>query len=419
MNGIEYYIGIDFGAGETSASYYDINGNQSADSGEKLHRLCFDKAGCVPIIPSAIREIRGEWQLVFNPTDLKCSDLRINFKKKVREMRPAQIEENKTFWRLVFSAIINSNSFLYYNEHTKERNFLLSVACPSSWSEDEASEYLALILNAGLPVDSITKESDAALIKWKKYGKEGNTLVIDCGSSTIDLTLVCAGERYRGLMYNCIPPQGAQQVEELLFNHFKKSDDFQSAYRDVIDFLIEKKSRINLDDAIRLCLRHTKETFYTYEPEEVLFELKKHPFTNGPGYILDEYLTSDEFKRIVSPYFNELREFFINVHDTLELSKVMPTSIILSGGASRMPLIKKMLSSVFNLEAIFLDHEPSMVVADGLALNTVLEGTKAKDIGLVNSSCRNDTTKPFYHFDDIPSPQDAIDQFFIDTLNFI
>lgn len=78
-----------------------------------------------------------------------------------------------------------------------------------------------------------------------------------------------------------------------------------------------------------------------------------------------------------------------------------------------------MLSDIFGHTVILHDFEPSMVVADGLAIKLVLEDALAKDSSCTNSIIRKDTTLPRHHHDDIPSPQDVIDQFFIDTLNFI
>jgi len=369
-NNFQFLVGIDFGAGETSASFYDIEGSVSAEKGERLHRLSIVNTGNVSKVYSAIRFVNNEWLLVTDPDDFRYADLRINFKKKVSEMLPVQQETIKTYWQLVFSSIVESNDFIFFDKSTRERNFLLSVARPSSWSNKDEEEYLSLMREAGLPVDIIVKESDAALVKWGKHANNGNTLVVDCGSSTIDLSLMCSGKRYDGALFKCEPQKGAQRIEELLAEYFETDKKYIADYKDVSDFLIQKESNLNLDDAIKLCLRNTKEKYYTNTPAEIYFTLRKRQFTNGPGDILDSIMSCEEFERIVSPYFNELRAFFQNVHITLKDSDITPNSIILSGGASRMPLVKTILTEVFGQGVnVFHDkNEADYVVSDGLAL---------------------------------------------------
>lgn len=371
---IEYLIGIDFGAGETCASYYDINCNQTAQGAPKLHRLSIVKTGDVYKVCSALRKVNDKWRLVTDPADFRCSDLRIDFKKVPRDMSSSQRETNKLFWKLVFDSIIESNnSFLSFDKDTQEKNFYLLVARPSFWTNEDESEYMSMMQEAGLPVDYIVKESDAALAKWTNKAILGyKTLVIDCGSSTIDISLKCEGKCYEGPLYNIKPPVGARRVENLLYSYFCSDPLFVSECKEVSEYLIQIESELKLEEAIKLCLRNVKETYYTSSPEEVYFSLKKRPFTNGSGDILDIYLTKEQFEDIVSPYFDELRSFFINVHDTLESSNNLPSSIILSGGASRMPHIKRILSDVFGLtedKEIFHDNnEADFVVSDGLAL---------------------------------------------------
>lgn len=373
---IEYLIGIDFGAGETSASYYDLFGHQTAQGAPRLHRLSIVKTGDVYKVCSAIRRVADKWRLVTDPADFRCSDLRIDFKKAPHDMSPSQRKTNMCFWNLVFDSIIdkNNNPFLTYDKATHEKNFYLLVARPSFWTVQDASQYVSMMREAGLPVDYIVKESDAALVKWANKAVLGNnTLVIDCGSSTIDITLNCDGKCYDGPLFDIEPPAGAHRVEDLLYSHFCLDPLFVSECKEVSDYLSNIESELKLENAIKLCLRNVKETYYSNSPEEVYFSLKKRPFTNESGDILDIYLTKEEFEDIVSTYFYELRRFFTNVRDKLQSSNVLPTSIILSGGASRMPLVKKILSDIFGLNeeenTLFHDkNEADFVVSDGLAL---------------------------------------------------
>lgn len=377
----DYIIGIDFGASETSASIYDKKGQISADNGPRLHHLSIVNTGNVSKVYSAIRKVNKDWRLLIDPTDFSYSDLGVDFKRKPSEMENSQKESNKIFWQCVFDSILESNrEILSYNRALNKRNFILCVARPSSWSEEDEAEYKDLMLSAGLPVDVIAKESDAALVKWEGKASQNNVLVVDCGSSTIDLTLSCNGETYDGKLFTGKEARGAERIEELLLEHFNNDKQFILDCNDVRESLIQNDIDLDIDDVIRLYLRNTKERYYTFSPDEIEFSLKKYPFTKGDGNILNEYMENWRFDRIVAPYFNELSLFFDDVRKTLGKANITVDSIILCGGASRMPRVKDILQETFGLnDTIFHDkNEADYVVSDGLAL---LPGYQSKGKG--------------------------------------
>ena len=389
---IKYLIGIDFGAGETSASYYDVCGNQSPNNTTRLHHLSIVPTGDVSKIYSAIKQVNGEWRLVTDPTDFMCTDLRVDFKRRPSKMDSEQRDSNIKFFRMVFKSILESNrTFLTFNDVTGEKNFLLLVARPTSWSEEDENEYLALMKEAGLPVDLVVKESEAALAKWSQKALQGNTLVVDCGSSTIDLTLVKNGKLYDGPLYSCIPPQGAKRVEELLKEYLEQDEQYVSDCRDVQRKLLERNTNLNLDEAIKLFLRNHKERFYTNTPDAIEISLMKTPFTKEKQILIYEQLQKEDFEKIVSPYFEELRKFFENVKYTLLNSGITVEKLILSGGASRMPLVKQILSEVFAIngddeEIFFHDRASDYVVSDGLALSQNIVSNNNTDVVLEGNS---------------------------------
>ena len=322
---IDYLVGIDFGAGETSASYYDVCGEQSPDKTTRLHHLSIVPTGDVSKIYSAIKQVNGEWRLVTDPTDFMCTDLRVNFKRRPSVMDSVQRDSNFKFFRMVFKSILESNrTFLSFN----------------------------------------------------------------------DLTLVKNGKLYDWSLYTCIPPQGAKSVEELLKKYLEHDEQYVKDCSDVQRELLKRKINLNLDEAIKLFLRNIKERFYTNTPEAIELSLKKRPFIDEKGDVIDVVLTRNELENIVSPYFDELREFFKNVKDTLLNSGIVVEKLILSGGASRMPLVKQILSEVFAIngddnkvffhDKVFADY----VVSDGLVLSVNLNAFIASDYQVVEENGR-------------------------------
>ncbi len=141
---IRYLIGIDFGHGETTASYLDINeerptpkslhirDGQNADQDKVESCICKDKE-------------TGEWRFVGGIEDYSSSDFRIGFKAPMNEITPENKEAFGAFIKLVFSKILKFQNFLRYDPATGKRNFELCVACPSGWNDEtnnQIHEYL-------------------------------------------------------------------------------------------------------------------------------------------------------------------------------------------------------------------------------------------------------------------------------------
>jgi len=374
-----FLIGIDFGDGETSASYYDIEGVLSSESGERLKRLNLGQSGTITKIYSALRKVKlfdgkESWRLMMNPKDLTGSDFQINFKKRVSEMGHVEKEVIKTYWKLVFDTIVTNNAFVEYDRQSRCRNFMLAVACPSGWSDEDMFSYRSLMINAGLPADMIMKESDAAFNKWRLKTEGKNTLVIDYGSSTIDVTIV----NNNSMTSIPVPsPIGARRVEELIQDYIHNtSKTFENDCRDIEEYIIGKVD-YNLETAIRLTIREAKEQYYSYEEADempIIFN-NRQISKDLKGYLLEEYISKDEIESIILPYRKEVRTFYENIQKVFVELGFKPNYIILSGGASRMPFVKEDVLKVFNpngTATIFHDKDDAdYVVSDGLALTSI------------------------------------------------
>ena len=375
-----YLLSLDFGDGETAASYYDYVGDQTAESGERLRRLNLSSSGTVTKVYSAMKKVRQVdgsegWRILMNPKDLTGIDFRAYFKKRVSEMTLDEMKTSKEFWKLVFDTIVTNNDFIYYDKTNHQRNFMLAVACPSGWSNEDVYSFRSLLINAGVPADMIMKESDAAYNKWKVKTNARNTLVIDYGSSTIDVTLVNNGTAI------CLPipsPTGARKVEELILDYIKKNNlDFISSCHEINEYIINNAIEYNLEAALLLTIRDAKEQFYSYEGSEEL----EIVFNNRQiskelkGYLLEEYLSKDDLMSILEPYRKQVYAFYESVQKGLEHVSFKPEFIILSGGASRMPFVKEDVNKVFNNDGranLFHDKDQAdYVVSDGLALASI------------------------------------------------
>lgn len=374
-----FLIGIDYGDGETSASVYDINGELTAKEGERLRRLNLGVAGNITKIYSALRTVRyqdgrEDYRLMMSPDDLTGTKFDIHLKRKVSEMNDEQKNNAKRFWKLVFDAIISNNDFLKYDTTARIRNFMLAVACPTGWTDEEMYSYRSLMIDAGVPADMIMKESEAAYNKWRTKTQDTDTLVVDFGSSTIDLTYVENNSIHNLPLES---PVGAKRIEELIHSALGKKKLFCDDCRVFQSFLMRNGISYDLDRAIRLAIRKAKEDFYSdyEEQEELEIIFNKRKISNElKGNLVEEYLSKKQVEDIIASYIGEVRNYFKRAKDYLGDS-FSPSHIIISGGASRMPFVKDCINEVFNINEkaiIFHDKDDAdHVVSDGLALTSI------------------------------------------------
>ena len=120
QDGLDYLIGIDFGHGETTATYYDIHCNQGTPGASQYHELRFTNSGNEHKIISAYYTdaATDTAHLVLNPaTDFSRENVEAYFKDKVSIMRENdKCDVMQTFAKLVFEAIKDNNHFIHYDK---------------------------------------------------------------------------------------------------------------------------------------------------------------------------------------------------------------------------------------------------------------------------------------------------------------
>lgn len=364
-----YLIGIDFGHGETTASLYDTAKN---DKPERLHILDGNNPELCKVESAVCRNIvTGEWQFAKDFRDYALPDFTLHFKAPMNEITPKNKEAFAAFIKLVFEHILsNQKSYLHYNPKTGERNFEVYVACPSGWGKEDANqiqEYKNFISGI-IPVDWVIKESDAAYFKFKaeKNFSDTSVLVIDIGSSTIDFT---AYDKKASKPSTEGKKHGASAVENIIFKYFEEHDsDFNKAKRDA-----EAKcsaENLNWNNAVVHYIKKQKEDFYTNERSELYLDLANTKICNIKGRIFDAYDISKEQLEddILVPYRQTLLNDLNDEKLRLEKEQIgVPQVVVLTGGASRMPWLLRLVKDVFSDSMVYRDCEPSYVVSDGVA----------------------------------------------------
>lgn len=386
----QYCVCIDFGHGETTASYIDLTAVYSINKEgtydvPKLNILNGNGDETRKVETVICRGEDGQWKFATDQEDFARPDLAMQFKAEVNKMEEDDKEHYKAFINLVFKAIIANNNILHFDENNpQDRNFDLCIACPSAWGEDDKNghnsvieDYKNFFLEA-LPINEIKfviRESDAAFFKFIHLTKQNpnlKILVIDLGSSTIDFTYYPHNENDE---YPQGAANGASRVERAIQDWCTETQDTYKKAKSVIPAVLEEtdNKKINWEMSVRHYIKGKKEDFYTRSCNKMGLNLPTSEVV-GNGLadkidcldILYHCNINKEFldDPILTDYRSDLKDDLKRLHN----SGITPEMILLTGGASRMPWIKDLVEDVFQGTEVFCDNNPSYVVSDGIAL---------------------------------------------------
>ena len=217
-------------------------------------------------------------------------------------------------------------------------------------------------------MDWVIKESDAAYFKFKAEQRfiDTSVLVIDIGSSTIDFT---AYGKDVSKPSTDGRKHGASAVENVIFKYFEKNDsDFNKAKQESEPLCTQ--SHLNWRNAVTHYIKGQKEDYYTNERSILTLDLSNSLICNVKGRIFDVSVIAKEQleNEILAPYRQTLLQDLNDEKLRLEKEQIgIPKIVVLTGGASRMPWLQKLVKDVFTESKVYRDSEPSYVVSDGVA----------------------------------------------------
>lgn len=417
---IKYIVGIDFGHGETTASCIEIESTdpftygtpqslllKNGGNGKKIKSF-FCKYYDNNQIDVTQDNNHPQWQYILDPGDTRMSNLirhYIEGRKKVEFHQSFKVaigtDETQEalfgeFVSEVYRQIIKLNGpdtsiGLEVDDDNKPINYLVYAACPSGWTDSQRDRFSDFLRKNGVPCVKVFKESDAAWISFMppKIDSLNNprTLVIDYGSSTIDLTW---SEDSRNDICN-ENELGASRVESDIFDYLIEHDErAKDEYQKVKDYLSqnnpaenernEDEAAIMSNEILKLGLRIQKEQFYTEieENPDDMCDLDFQGVTlssifsrKGGMTSFGDELSFDCVEEILSSYIGEVKEYlrqYRKEHMEKSGKYDKPKEIILTGGASRMYFVAPMVREIFDVSPVIDRSKASERISDGVAL---------------------------------------------------
>jgi molecular chaperone DnaK (HSP70) len=306
----------------------------------------------------------------------------LEYRKKVIEFTNA-IFENEVYKETIRSLASNGNAI----------EIVITVGHPTKWSKLDALIYKKILSGsvlgektyAGYPVSLVlAQESRAAFLYERQINglaipKNTCVMLVDVGSSTIDITALTADSR--NSQYNSGNNYlGARAIDWLIFEWyleelFKKNADFMSDYNDII--INNPTAEMSL---LLNCRKAKEEIFSTQTLSKILFAdfpvirlqpeklselIDKRPIAP----VLKRYvgIPDEVTSRMGNKSWRDLfYEFMAEEHKALSDLHSVISKIIFTGSASRMPVVKKVTQEVFYKIPTSEDMDPSRTISKGL-----------------------------------------------------
>ncbi|WP_218510953.1 molecular chaperone HscC [Variovorax sp. dw_308] len=237
------------------------------------------------------------------------------------------------------------------------------ITVPAYFSDAQRKATRAAGQMAGLRVDRLLNEPTAAALAYgmHRMGTETRFLVFDLGGGTFDVSIL---ELFEGVM----------EVRASAGDNFLGGEDFVHC---LVDLFFERKS---LPAALR------KDALFMQrmvaQAEAAKRELSSQPRTSMSVRVDEETITLalDEplLEQACAPLLKRLRTPVERALRDANLRGGQLDNIVLAGGATRMPMIRRLVTTMFGRFPA-IDFNPDEVVALGAAVQA---GLKARDAAL-------------------------------------
>ncbi|MBR2923645.1 MAG: rod shape-determining protein [Clostridia bacterium] len=365
------YFGFDLGDGESCISW-------SRDL--SVHQPMPVAVNGSMSFPTAVGLLDGETVIGTHAVgNAKVEDLRVCFKRHFLENKP---EVNETIVRFVKGVleVLRQNQQLKDLVDDKEKSCFV-VGCPAGWTLEDRSRYRGLMEQAGMKNVRIASESRAAFENALRCNKDSvetkliqkSVLVIDIGSSTLDLAYVCDGQEHNVEVVGDVKLGGGLMDEMILQYGLKqlggKSGEAQQFLQDHPGWF----SRVMFK------ARELKEQYFTnedyyFDANETLEDVVKI-FGDGKALkvplmlspeIVETYVISEPHPLLDKQSFeSKLKNMLKTVHQKVKDRE--PRVVILTGGPSRMKFFQDLCKAEFKNSKVSISKEPEYDISRGLA----------------------------------------------------
>lgn len=375
-------------------------------------------AGAITLMPDMVHDIHANFKR--RPTDLiPGMDLKkeIELKELFTKAQgwPARADCNTTEMTNFRNAVVTFTDAIFNAEDFKDAlrseaansdEIVFNIGHPTRWSELDALIYKQIlkgsVIGKGKYADKkasldVAAESRAAFLAVRDKTTEAvlpkgtSALLIDTGSSTVDLTALSANSH--NYQYNSGSNYlGVRSIDfalrELYLERLAQYPDQFRAYQQMA------QQNPTVEVAATLAARRAKEELYSTDsplamitlgqsmPIRIMADELEELIARKPvADLLRKYskVPEAELQKMGSKSWEKLfEEFLTEQKDAIsrDSRKLRIGRIIMTGSATRMPVVSRVVKKVFSelpADAILKDMDPSRSISKGLALVGVNE----------------------------------------------
>lgn len=237
------------------------------------------------------------------------------------------------------------------------------ITVPAYFSDAQRKATRAAGRLAGLKVERLLNEPTAAALAYGLHQRDAETrfLVFDLGGGTFDVSVL---EMFEGVM----------EVRASAGDNYLGGEDFLDA---LVELFLERQAipaAAGKDGRfmrmLRLAAERAKRELSDRATATISVEYKEQNYSLALDEQMLEQACAGLLKRLRSPVERALRD--------ANLRSAMLDNIVLAGGATRMPVVRRLVTTMFGRFPA-IDFNPDEVVALGAAVQA---GLKAKDAAL-------------------------------------
>jgi len=248
------------------------------------------------------------------------------------------------------------------------------ITVPAYFSEKQKNATRIAASMAGLKVSRLLAEPTAAAIAYGvdqlKPGEARTVLVYDWGGGTFDLSILnivdgqyfevgTSGDRWLG------GDDLDQKLQDLIMKKIEKEYNLQSL-REIVLGLSEVK-RDRFLGQFRIDSEKLKIQLSSFESANMTL-IGYLEDENGDLIDIDVIITREEFENLIRPCVQRTIDLIEGLLRKTHYEISMIDQILLVGGTSCIPLVKRMLGEKYGEGKVLLCDEPMLTVAEGAAI---------------------------------------------------
>lgn len=246
------------------------------------------------------------------------------------------------------------------------------ITVPAYFSEKQKTATRKAAELVGLRVQRLLAEPTAAAISYgfdkMIPGESKHVLVYDFGGGTFDLSILMAidgefiesgsgGDRWLG----------GDDIDSLLSDYVCREIEKREGFilNEILDYKPEK-DKIEFISGLKSSVEEAKKTLSQVESATIFFS---DFLENEDGDPIDDYvLTRDKFENLIRPLIQRTIDLIEELLNKTSIPVDTIDNILLVGGSSCIPLVRKMLSEKYGVEKILSSEKPMLAIAEGAAI---------------------------------------------------